>query len=77
MEGNNRWVFVTALAVFILGFLGRIVLHDYSNFETIMVASFLSAMLLPRNLTILVTTAMIVASRRAASKTNIADHFWS
>jgi len=62
MKENNRWVFATALIVFILGFLGRIVLHDYSNFETIMVASFLSAMLLPRKLTIAVTTAMIVAS---------------
>tara|TARA_B100001996_G_scaffold357353_1_gene321247 strand:- start:466 stop:1044 length:579 start_codon:yes stop_codon:yes gene_type:complete len=62
MEQHSKRLFVTAIAVFILGFVGRIVLHDYSNFETIMVATFLSALLLPRNLTFITTISMIVAS---------------
>ena len=62
MKENNKWILATCISIFILGFLGRIILHDYPNFETIMVASFLSAMLLPRNLTLIVTIAMIVSS---------------
>jgi len=62
MKENSKWIWTTSLSIFILGFLGRILLHDYPNFETIMVASFLSAMLLPRNLTLIVTIAMIVSS---------------
>ena len=37
-------------------------LHDYPNFETVMVASFLSALVLPRNWTFVVTISMIVSS---------------
>ena len=62
MEQNPKRLFATAIAVFTLGFLGRIVLHDYPNFETVMVASFLSALVLPRNWTFIVTISMIVAS---------------
>jgi len=62
MKENNKWILATSLSIFILGFLGRIVLHDYPNFETIMVASFLSAMLLPRNMALIVTVGMIVSS---------------
>jgi len=62
MEQSSKRLFATAIAVFTLGFLGRIILHDYSNFETIMVATFLSALVLPRNLTFIVTMSMIVAS---------------
>ena len=62
MERNYKRLIATASAVFILGFVGRIVLHDYSNFETIMVATFLSALVLPRNWTFIVTISMIVAS---------------
>jgi hypothetical protein len=62
MKQNSKRLFATAIAVFTLGFLGRIILHDYSNFETIMVATFLSALVLPRNLTFIVTISMIVAS---------------
>ena len=62
MEQSSKRLFATAIAVFTLGFLGRIILHDYSNFETIMIATFLSALVLPRNLTFIVTMSMIVAS---------------
>ena len=62
MEQNPKRLFATAIAVFTLGFLGRIVLHGYPNFETVMVASFLSALVLPRNWTFIVTISMIVAS---------------
>ena len=62
MEQGSKRLFATAFAVFTLGFIGRIVLHDYSNFETIMVATFLSALVLPRNLTFIVTISMIVSS---------------
>ncbi len=62
MERNYKRLIATASVVFILGFVGRIVLHDYSNFETIMVATFLSALVLPRNWTFIVTISMIVAS---------------
>ena len=62
MEQNSGRLFATAVSVFILGFVGRIVLHDYPNFETVMVASFLSALVLPRNWTFVVTISMIVSS---------------
>ena len=62
MERHSVGLYATAISVFTLGFVGRIVLHDYPNFETVMVASFLSAMVLPRNLTFVVTISMIVAS---------------
>lgn len=62
MEQRSNRLFATAISVFILGFVGRIVLHDYPNFETVMVASFLSALVLPRNWTFVVTISMIVSS---------------
>jgi len=62
MEQRSNRLFATAISVFILGFVGRIVLHDYPNFETVMVASFLSALVLPRNWTFVVTITMIVSS---------------
>lgn len=62
MEQHSGRLFATAVSVFILGFVGRIVLHDYPNFETVMVASFLSALVLPRNWTFVVTISMIVSS---------------
>ena len=62
MEQHSKRLFATAISVFIIGFVGRIVLHDYPNFETVMVASFLSALVLPRNWTFVVTISMIVSS---------------
>ena len=62
MEQRSNRLFATAISIFILGFVGRIVLHDYPNFETVMVASFLSALVLPRNWTFVVTITMIVSS---------------
>tara|TARA_B100001113_G_scaffold186809_1_gene153029 strand:- start:281 stop:859 length:579 start_codon:yes stop_codon:yes gene_type:complete len=62
METSSKRLFATIISIFTLGFVGRIVLHDYQNFETIMVASFLSALVLPRNWTFIVTISMIVAS---------------
>jgi len=62
MEISSKRLFATIISIFTLGFVGRIVLHDYQNFETIMVASFLSALVLPRNWTFIVTISMIVAS---------------
>lgn len=62
METSSKKLFATIISIFTLGFVGRIVLHDYQNFETIMVASFLSALVLPRNWTFIVTISMIVAS---------------
>ena len=62
MERSSMSLYATVISVFTLGFVGRIVLHDYPNFETVMVASFLSAMVLPRNWTFIVTISMIVAS---------------
>ena len=62
MKQRSSRLFATAISVFILGFVGRIVLHDYPNFETVMVASFLSALVLPRNWTFVVTISMIVSS---------------
>ena len=48
--------------IFALGFLGRISLHDYHNFETIMVSAFLASMLLPSGIAYFVTISMIVLS---------------
>ena len=62
METSSKRLFATIISIFTLGFVGRIALHDYQNFETIMVASFLSALVLPRNWTFIVTISMIVAS---------------
>ena len=55
MERSSMSLYAKQISVFTLGFVGRIVLHDYPNFETVMVASFLSAMVLPRNWTFIVT----------------------
>ena len=55
-------ILTTAIMLFALGFLGRIALHDYHNFETIMVSVFLAAMLLPASVAMTVTLSMIVLS---------------
>ena len=52
----------TAMLLFALGFGGRIALHDYHNFETIMVSVFLVSMLLPAGVALTVTLSMIVFS---------------
>ena len=52
----------TAMMLFALGFGGRIALHDYHNFETIMVSVFLASMLLPAGVALTVTLSMIVFS---------------
>ena len=55
-------ILATAIMLFALGFLGRIALHDYHNFETIMVSVFLASMLLPASIAMTVTLSMIVLS---------------
>lgn len=55
-------ILTTAIMLFALGFLGRIALHDYHNFETIMVSVFLASMLLPASVAMTVTLSMIVLS---------------
>ena len=55
-------VLTTAIMLFALGFGGRIALHDYHNFETIMVSVFLASMLLPASVAMTVTLSMIVLS---------------
>jgi hypothetical protein len=52
----------TAILLFALGFGGRILLHDYPNFETVMVSVFLASMLLPLNIALLVTMSIMVLS---------------
>ena len=57
---NNRTSNLsTAILLFIIGFGGRILLHDYPNFETVMVSVFLASMLLPLSLSFIVTISII------------------
>ena len=49
----------TAILLFVVGFGGRIMLHDYPNFETVMVSIFLASMLLPLNMAFIVTISII------------------
>ena len=55
-------VLPTAILLFVLGFGGRIALHDYHNFETVMVSVFLAAMLLPTGLSLIVTISIMVST---------------
>ena len=57
---NNRTSNLsTAILLFIIGFGGRILLHDYPNFETVMVSVFLASMLLPLSMSFIVTISII------------------
>jgi hypothetical protein len=57
---NNRTSNLsTAILLFIIGFGGRILLHDYPNFETVMVSIFLASMLLPLSMSFIVTISII------------------
>ena len=51
-----------ALLLFAIGFGGRIILHDYHNFETVMVSVFLAAMLLPSSIALVVTLSIMILS---------------
>ena len=62
MSETRLPVLATAIMLFTLGFGGRIVLHDYHNFETIMVSVFLASMLLPASIAMGVTLSMIILS---------------
>lgn len=55
-------VLPTAILLFLMGFIGRIALHDYHNFETVMVSVFLASMLLPIYLSFIVTISIMIAS---------------
>ena len=52
----------TAILLFVIGFGGRIILHDYPNFETVMVSIFLASMLLPLSMSFVVTISIIFLS---------------
>lgn len=52
----------TAILLFVIGFGGRIMLHDYPNFETVMVSIFLASMLLPLSMSFVVTISIMFFS---------------
>ena len=62
MTNTRIPILSTAILLFVLGFGGRIMLHDYHNFETVMVSVFLASMLLPLNLALLVTMSIMILS---------------
>ena len=62
MTNTKIPILPTAILLFALGFGGRILLHDYHNFETVMVSVFLASMLLPLNIAVLITMAIMVLS---------------
>ena len=62
MTNTKIPILLTAILLFTLGFGGRIMLHDYHNFETVMVSVFLASMLLPLNIALLVTISIMVLS---------------
>ena len=62
MTKTRIQVLPTAILLFVFGSVGRIALHDYSNFETVMVSVFLAAMLLPTGLAFLVTMSIMIFS---------------
>jgi hypothetical protein len=53
---------LTAIILFTIGCGGRIMLHDYPNFETVMVSIFLASMLLPLSMSFIVTISIILFS---------------
>ena len=62
MTNTRIPVLPTAILLFALGFGGRIALHEYHNFETVMVSVFLAAMLLPTVMSLLVTLSIMILS---------------
>ena len=62
MTNTRIPVLPTAILLFALGFGGRIALHEYHNFETVMVSVFLAAMLLPTAMSLLVTLSIMIFS---------------
>ena len=62
MTNTRIPVLPTAILLFALGFGGRVVLHDYHNFETVMVSVFLAAMLLPATMALIVTLSIMILS---------------
>ena len=62
MERNKLPIFATAAMLILMGVGGRIALHDYPNFETVMVATFLAAMLLPASASLIVTITIMLLS---------------
>ena len=62
MERKNLPIFATATMLILMGVGGRIALHDYPNFETVMVATFLAAMLLPTSASLIVTMTIMLLS---------------
>ena len=62
MTNTRIPVLPTAILLFALGFGGRVALHEYHNFETVMVSVFLAAMLLPTAMSLLVTLSIMILS---------------
>ena len=62
MTNTRIPVLPTAILLFALGFGGRVALHEYHNFETVMVSVFLAAMLLPTVMSLLVTLSIMILS---------------
>ena len=62
MTNTRIPVLPTAILLFALGFGGRVALHEYHNFETVMVSVFLAAMLLPTAISLLVTLSIMIFS---------------
>ena len=62
MTNTRIPVLPTAIVLFVLGFGGRVALHEYHNFETVMVSVFLAAMLLPTAMSLLVTLSIMIFS---------------
>ena len=52
----------TGILLFVIGFGGRIMLHYYPNFETVMVSIFLASMLLSLNMSFVITISIITFS---------------
>ena len=62
MTNTRIPVLPTAILLFALGFGGRVALHEYHNFETVMVSVFLAAMLLPAAMSLIVTLSIMIFS---------------
>ena len=62
MKRTKLPLIATAVMLFLMGTGGRIALHDYPNFETVMVATFLAAMLLPTAASLIVTLGIMLIS---------------
>ena len=62
MKNSNLPLFATVFVLLLIGVGGRIALHDYPNFETVMIATFLAAMLLPTSTALIVTISIMMIS---------------